>query len=157
MANINLYKSHTLAFFASSHHFEIFTFQNSWPWKCRSRSWCTTFAVAPFDGKCSTFYLVAIVMYAPSLAVYEIFAKMPQLWPWKWRSRCRRAELPPFDWICSNPYRWFCFLRILATWQHTFTQRSNTHEHLNTHTYTHIHTHTHNGDDYRQNMTSRFA
>ena len=27
------------------------TFQNLWPWKCRSRSWCTTFAVAPFDGQ----------------------------------------------------------------------------------------------------------
>ena len=28
--------------------FEIFTFQNSWSWKCRSRTWRTTFAVAPF-------------------------------------------------------------------------------------------------------------
>ena len=31
--------------------FAIFTFQNAWPWKCRSRLWCTTIAVAPFDGK----------------------------------------------------------------------------------------------------------
>ena len=31
--------------------FEIFTFQNSCSWKCRSMSWRTTFAVAPFDSK----------------------------------------------------------------------------------------------------------
>ena len=29
--------------------FEIFRFQNCWPWKCRSRPWCTTFTVVPFD------------------------------------------------------------------------------------------------------------
>ena len=38
--------------------FEIFTFQNSWPWKCGSRSWCTTLAVSPFDGKYMTSYLI---------------------------------------------------------------------------------------------------
>ena len=37
-----------------------------WPWKYRSRSRCTTFALAPFDGKYLTSYLMAIVMFAPS-------------------------------------------------------------------------------------------
>ena len=31
--------------------FDIFTFQNSWPLKCRSRSWRTTIEVASFHGK----------------------------------------------------------------------------------------------------------
>ena len=30
-----------------------------WPWKYRSSSWCTTFAMTTVDGKCSTFYLMA--------------------------------------------------------------------------------------------------
>ena len=44
--------------------FEIFIFQNSWSGKCRSRSGCTTFAVALFDDKCLTSYLIVIVMFA---------------------------------------------------------------------------------------------
>ena len=31
--------------------FRISTFQNSWPWKCKSKSWCTTFTVASFKCK----------------------------------------------------------------------------------------------------------
>ena len=42
----------------------IFTYQNSWIWKCNSRSWCITFAVAPFDGNYLASYLIAIVMFA---------------------------------------------------------------------------------------------
>ena len=44
---INLYKSHTWAFSLALTIFEVFTFQNSWHWKCTSRAWCTTFAEAP--------------------------------------------------------------------------------------------------------------
>ena len=32
--------------------------------------------MVPFDGKCSTSYLMAIVMFALSLTVYEIFANL---------------------------------------------------------------------------------
>ena len=75
MININLYRSHTWEFFVSSHHFEIFTFQNVWPWTCRSRPWCTTFTVMPFNAKCITSYLMVIVMFARYLTIYEMFAK----------------------------------------------------------------------------------
>ena len=34
--------------------------------------WCTAFTVAQFDGKYLTFYLMAIVMFALSLVIYEI-------------------------------------------------------------------------------------
>ena len=74
MANINLYESHSRSFFAISHVFEIFAFQNSWPWKCRSRSWCSTFAVATFDGKYLTANPTAIVIFDLSLTICEIFA-----------------------------------------------------------------------------------
>ena len=56
--------------------FEIFTFQYPWPWKRRSRPWCITFAVAPFDLKYQASNLVATVMFAPSLTVCEIFANL---------------------------------------------------------------------------------
>ena len=45
---------------------EIFTIKNSWPWKCRSRSWCTTFPVPPFDGKYMTSHLITVVMFFSS-------------------------------------------------------------------------------------------
>ena len=129
MANINRYTSRTWAFFARSHRFpdiKYYTFPEIvWPWKYRSRSWCTTFAMTPYDGKYLTSYLMAIVMFA--LTICEILAKIikyQKFWLWKWRSRSRsrRTELTPFDWKCSNPYRWF-FLRILAILKHTFTQK----------------------------------
>ena len=77
MVNINLYKSHTWVYFMLALTlFEIFTFQNLWPWKCKLMSWCTIFAVAPFDGKCPTSYLMAIVMLALSLSVCKMLANL---------------------------------------------------------------------------------
>ena len=64
MVNINLYKviiEHiSLAVTVS----EIVIFLNSWPWKCRSRSWCTTFAQTSIDGKCLISYLMGTIMFA---------------------------------------------------------------------------------------------
>ena len=60
-------------------YIEILTFQNSWPWKCRSRSWCTSFSVASVDGKYMTSYPIAIVMVALTLTVCEIFAKQEKI------------------------------------------------------------------------------
>ena len=45
---------------------EIFTIKNSWLWKYRSRSWCTTFPVLSFDGKYMTSHLMAVVMFSSS-------------------------------------------------------------------------------------------
>ena len=86
MANINLYKSH---FWLAFNVFEIFTFQISWPGKCRSRSW-TAFAVAPFDCKYLTSYLMAIVMFAffEHLLV-KIANWQLKIWHWKYRKRSR--------------------------------------------------------------------
>ena len=66
--------------------FEIFPFQNSSPWKCRSRSWSRTFVVAPFDDKCLTSYLIAIVMFAFSQRLPVAIGTWKG-WPWKFRSR----------------------------------------------------------------------
>ena len=63
MANVNLYKSHTWTCSLALTVFEIFTFKSVWPWKCGSRSWCTT-TVVPFNGKYLTSYLMVIVMFA---------------------------------------------------------------------------------------------
>ena len=108
-----------------------------WPRKYRSKSWCTTFAMAPFDCKYLISYLMAIVTFALALTICEIFVKIikcQKFWQWKWRSRSRsrRTELVPFDWKCLNPYSWI-FFRILVIWQHTFTQKV---------THTQVHTQT---------------
>ena len=39
ITNINFYKSHAWACLLALTVFEIFTFRNLWPWKCKTRSW----------------------------------------------------------------------------------------------------------------------
>ena len=95
MTNINLYKCRSWSFFASSHRFcvfEIFIFQNVWPWKCRSNSCCTILVVAPFDGNYLTSYLMALVMFTFSSLVNIATWKV---WPWKfsWRIWMRKTDL----------------------------------------------------------------
>ena len=92
--------------------FKIFTFQNSLPWNCRLRSRCTAFAVAPFDGKCLTSYLMAIVMFASSSLVKLAILKV---WPWKCRQMPRSTILAmvPFDgeYQPLRVIRYFSFFR----------------------------------------------
>ena len=107
-------------------------------------------AMALFDGKCLTSYSMPIVMFALNLNICELFAKInkcQKFWPRKWRSRSksRRTGLASFDCKSSIPFR--CFFRIVATCEHTLTQTE----------YTHIYTARDRGDDYRQNLQSRFA
>ena len=77
--------------------FKMFTFQISWPWKCRSKSWYT-FAVAPYDGKCMTPYLMAIarVEFFQPILVTIVNLKV---WLWKYRSMSLTATVAvmPFD------------------------------------------------------------
>ena len=154
MASINLYKSRTLPFLLALHVFHILCIyiipEMLWPWKYRSRSRCTTFSMAPFDGKCLTSYLITTVMFAISLTICEIITKIikcKKFWPWKWRSRSNRTLPAPLDWKCSNPHMWF-FSEFLDTWKQTITPTGYTH------TYTHAHTHTvrDKGDDYWKNL-----
>ena len=148
MANINLYKSHTWAFFASHNLFKIFTFQNLWPWKCRSKSCCTTFTMALFDGKYRTSYLTAIVMFAffqrllVKILIFANIIKCQKFWPWIRRliSRRRRTGFPPFDWkFIQVNFQNFSYL-----WIYVYA-KGNTH------------TMRDRGDAYRQNLPSRFA
>ena len=109
MANINLYKSRSWAFSTNYHRFPHLKIRDLE--KCRSRLWCTTFALVPFDGKYMTFYPMTIAMFALSLTIYEISAKQIKwkIWPWIWRSRSRgrKTRLAPFNWKCSNLCNWF--------------------------------------------------
>ena len=93
-------------------------------------------------------YMMAIVMFCSiSYHLRDIRKsnKMSKVWPWKWRlrSRRRKKELQPFDWKCSIRYKWF-FSRILAIYEHTFTQSGN------------IRAARDSGTDYRQNLQRRF-
>ena len=120
MANINIYKCHKWAFFASSHRFRTIHISKLWPIKCRSRSWLTAFAVASFDGKSPTSYLMAIVMFALSLTVYEIFTeiylKNEGQGQWVENGTCA-IRLEMFDSL------YVIFFRILAIWEQTFAQK----------------------------------
>ena len=120
--NSNIYKRDHWAFFSLALTvFKIFTFKNSWHWKCRSWSWHKIFVVAPFDGECLTSNLMAIVMFALSLLVYEILEKR-QNFDLQNEGKCQEAELrdTPFDWKCSYIGELF---RIIAIWQQMFTQK----------------------------------
>ena len=89
------------AFCASSHCFRDINVSSIWSWKCRSTPRCTTVEMTLFDDKYIISYFIAVVMFAPSFTLCEIFAKIIkcQVWPWKWRSnwRWRKTGLEPFD------------------------------------------------------------
>ena len=112
-----------------------------------------TFVMAPFDAKYLTSYLMAIVMFALSLTVYETFAN---------QEKCHKFDLEN-EGYCQGVEKLdlrhatesiFIESRILATWQHTFTKKDT---YLHAHTHTHKHTPRDRGDDYRQNLQRRFA
>ena len=64
MGHINLYKSHTCAFFASSHRFRDIHISKFVILKMYFKvMMLKTSAVAPFDDKNLTFYLITIVMF----------------------------------------------------------------------------------------------
>ena len=79
-------------------YIELLTIKNSWPWNFSWMSRCTIFAIAPFDSKYTASYLMAIVMFALSILVCEIFAnqKKYRLCTGKWRSRSKTKGLAPF-------------------------------------------------------------
>ena len=98
-------KSYKAAIFAIALTvFEIFAFQKSWPWKCMSKSWYTTFAVASFDSKYVTSYLMAMVIFALSHCLWDIRKTKIRKWPGKFRSRSRSTtfEIVPIRWQIST-------------------------------------------------------
>ena len=138
---------------------EIITFQISSLWKCRSRSWPTTLAVAPFIGKYPTSYAMAIVTFAISLIVYELFANQENAKTFTLQTKVKVNEYK--KWTCAIRLEmpvsiWVIFCRILIylrtcvyanthntihTIQYnTITKYAKTHTHTNTHTHTHPHT-----------------
>ena len=75
MAIINVYKVMLEHFSLALAVFQIFETQIVLPWKGRSRSRRTTFAMAPYHVQYITSYLIAIVMFALSVNNFEIFVK----------------------------------------------------------------------------------
>ena len=69
-ASLNVTLMH---FCISCHQFQDFNNLNCLPWKFRSRSWITTTVLMPFNGKYMTSYLMSMVMFALSVAMYNIF------------------------------------------------------------------------------------
>ena len=103
-----------------------------WPWKYRSKSRCTTLVMTPFDGKWMISYPMEIVMFALSLTICEIFAKMLKCKSVNLENedqgqRLDERDLRSSTGKCSIPYRWF--FGMLATRQHIFTQKGCTHIH----------------------------
>ena len=67
-------------------------------WKYRSRSWRTTFAVAPFDGKYLTSYLMTIVMFAVFQCLHVKIATAT-VWSWKFRyDLCKTHRQTHWNW-----------------------------------------------------------
>ena len=100
--------------------------------KCRPRLWHTIFAMAPFDGKYQTSYLTAIVMFALSLTVYEIFANLIKCENFYLENEGQGEGREKGNLCHSTGNARFHigdFFIIVATWKHTFTQTGNTHFH----------------------------
>ena len=74
-----------------------------WPWKFRPRSWSTTFAMVPFDGKYQPVWNPYLSSFSLALTVFEIFT-FQNVWPWKYRSSLWRTTfaMAKFNGKCSN-------------------------------------------------------
>ena len=109
MININLI-SHSWAFFASPHHLQDSHISyNRCLGKCRSKWRCTTFAVAPYDGKYLTFYPMAVVMVAffrPKLVQIANW----KVCPWKFRSR----SLTTTSFTLATRRRWLACMKVVT-------------------------------------------
>ena len=151
MINSNLYQSHTWAIFASTHRFldihisKFVTLKRS----CRDlwrgpviqlpggmlRSWRRTYAVAPFDCKYQTSYLMAIVMFALSATIFEIFTNQEKGQNCYLENEGQGQGVEILDLRRSTRnvrIHIGDFFRIFATWQRTFTQQdahTDTHKH----------------------------
>ena len=55
--------------------------------------------MAPFDGKYITSYLIAKVIFAPSLTIYEICANKIKFQKFDIKNE-EKTELASFDWKC---------------------------------------------------------
>ena len=139
--------------------FEIFTFQNVWPWKCRYRSWHRTIVVT-FDDKCSTSYLMAIVMFARFFTIYKLLTNQEKCPNFHLKNEGQGQAVEKRD-LChssrNDQIHMGDFFSILASWQHTFMQKN-----IRTHTYTKAHAHVHTnmhterngqGHRYRRHLT----
>ena len=106
--------------------FQKFTFQNVRPWKWRSKTRCTTFAVVLFDGKYLTSYPMAIVMFE----FFEILTLkfMSRSWV-QYSQLCHsmaninlhKRHLENF---CASSYR-LGDIKILKFWPRKFRSRSH--------------------------------
>ena len=122
----------------------MITFQNSWHLKCRSRSWCTTFAVTPFDDKYRTSYLrcqsYVCSIYHDLRDIRKKLIKCQKL-DCENRGQYQGGEKPDMRHSIRNVrIRTGDFFRSLATWEHKFAPNlTNLHTHLHTdlHTCTH--------------------
>ena len=154
MANIKVYKSHNNSFLLSLTFLQILAFQIVWPWQYRSRSRCTTIAVAPFYVKCMTSYPMAIsnvCSIAHHLRDIRNQIKFPKF-DLENEGRCQGVDKRNLHRSIGN-VRFYIgeFFRILATWQVVSIRlRKN-------------YTHRHNIQrepgvlKYRQNLPSRFG
>ena len=115
---------------------------------------CTTIAWAPFDGKYLTSYMMAIVMFALSLTICEIFTKIIKYQSFDLENEGQGQEVEERNLRHSTGnIRLHIgeFFRILTTCEYMFTQTGYTHTLQEMgHGY-------HNYHDYRQNLQIRFA
>ena len=103
--------------------FEIFTFQNSWHWKCRSRSWHTAYAVSLFKGKHQTSYMMVIIMLALSLREMRKWRKIP-IFVLKMKVKFKERHSTRNAWILIEEFLFknVCYLEHMFTDKDSHTQ-----------------------------------
>ena len=157
MANVNLYKSHTRVYFASSYNFrdihisKFVTLENvGQGHDVQHLQWCHSMA----NIVCTNF-LMAIVMFALSFTVYRIFTNLRKCQNFnfenEWQGQGEKLNL------CHSTgnvrFHIDDFFSILATWERAFTQTDNTctaRACMQAHTERQC-------ENYRQNLQSRFV
>ena len=83
----------------------------------------TTLALAPFDGKYMTSYVMAIIMFASDLTIYEIFAKHIKCKTVDLENELRSRRRKKRDLTGNVRSCIVDFLRISVTWTNMFAQK----------------------------------
>ena len=106
--------------------FQILAISTEVTLKSRLMSWYTTLTMAHSMANTWLSYLMAIVMFAPVLTIYEIIAKQIKCKKFCLEKDSQGQGVEKCDLCQLTANVWFyiaaCF-RILATWPNTFTQK----------------------------------
>ena len=133
MANINLYRSHTWAFFSSFHLFRDILISKFVTLKMLVKVMMYNIYSSVIQWQIPDFWPDSnsnVCSISHRLQDFRNSNKLSKVWPGKWRSRSmsirRKTGVAPFDWKCLILYKWIFFQKFSYSATYVCTKRIQT-------------------------------